>query len=130
MKTKNKRRYPRNDWPVEATYHTSEEDRPIRRTVRTVDVSDGGALLSVGENLAIGTRIDIKFHIDQYEVGPESARVIRNGSAFLGSESLMAVEFERPHRGLARAVEFDREKKNWQNTKLLEARRSYADTSN
>lgn len=119
---KNKRRYPRNDWPVEATYQTHEE-KPTRQTVRTVDVSDGGALLSVAENLAVGTKINIKFHIDDFEVGPECAQVIRNDSAFLGSESLMAVEFERPHRGLARAVEFDREKKRWQNSKLIEARR-------
>jgi c-di-GMP-binding flagellar brake protein YcgR len=121
INVKNKRRYPRNEWPVDATYQTLGE-KPTERVVRTMDVSDGGALLSVGENLAVGTRIKVKFHIGDFEIGPEPAMVVRNDSAFHGSESLMAVQFERPHRGLARAVEFDRETKRWKNSKLLAAR--------
>ena len=117
MKTK-RRRHPRIAWTVDATYRTSEEEG--RQAARTLDVSDGGALLSVNDNsLAPGTRIEVKFRIDDFEIGPEPARVIRNDSAFLGSESLMAVEFESPHRGLAQAVEFDREKKNWYHSKLM-----------
>jgi len=121
INVKNKRRYPRNDWSVDATYQPVGEKSP-ERVVRTLDVSDGGALLSVGENLAVGTRVKVKFRIDDFEIGPETAMVVRNDSAFLGSESLMAVQFERPHRGLARAVEFDREKKRWKTSKVLASR--------
>ena len=63
--------------------------------------------------------VELKFQIDDFEVGPEPARVLRNDSAFQGSELLMAVQLERPHSGLAKAVEFDREKKRWHNSKLL-----------
>lgn len=121
MNTKRKRRYPRIVWTVDATYQMPDNEHG-RQAARTIDVSDGGALLSVNDNLAPGTLIDVKFRIDRFELGPERARVIRNDSAFGGSESLMAVEFESPHRGLAMAVEFDREKKRWNNSKLMEKR--------
>lgn len=119
MMTESRRKEPRIAWSVPATYQVGKEGSKGRRRVRTLDVSDSGALLEVDENLAPGTRIELKFQIDDFEVGPEPARVLRNDSAFQGSELLMAVQLERPHSGLAKAVEFDREKKRWHNSKLL-----------
>ena len=117
MNAERRRRYPRIVWSVDTTYRDREHGR---QSARTIDVSDGGALLSVNNNnLAPGTLIEMKFRIDDFEIGPERARVIRNDSAFQGNESLMAVEFENPQSGLSLAVEYDREKKRWNNSKLL-----------
>ena len=116
--TNTRRKFPRVAWPVEATYGTEDETH----TTRTLDVSDGGALLSVDQNLSPGTRLMVKFHIDDFDLDPEPARVVRNGSAFEGTQLLMAVEFERPHPGLATATEFDREKSEWRNSRILRDR--------
>lgn len=113
-----RRKYPRIAWPVEATYLTDRE----AHTARALDVSDGGALLSVNQTLSPGTRLRVRFHIDNFDLEPEAARVVRNGSAFDGTQLLMAVEFERPHPGLASATEFDREKSQWRNSRILRNR--------
>lgn len=113
--TMTKRKYPIVAWPLKATYATEDGEY----ISRTVDVSDGGALLSVENGLEPGTAIKVKFQIDNFEVGPEKAQVVRNDSAFGGGALLLAVKFDRPHPGLATAAEYDREKKKWRNSSVL-----------
>lgn len=90
----------------------NEGSAPVK--CRTVDVSEGGALLSVEESLPLGNEFKIRFKVDRFELGPEKVRVLRNDSAFGGTELLTAVEFTEPHRGLTKMMEFEREKKAWQ----------------
>lgn len=117
-----RRKFARVAWPLVATYRDGRQTR----TARALDVSDGGALLSVNESVNPGTELEVQFYIDEFDLEPQRARVVRNGSAFGGSELLIAVEFERPHPGLASATEFDREKTEWRNSRILQSPRKRA----
>lgn len=119
--TKEKRRHERVSWVVPATVETEEREERTPIRCRTVDVSEGGALLSVNESLQPGARVAIRFKVDRFELGPEKARVLRNDSVFNGTEILTAVEFEDPHRGLTEMMEFDRQKKQWLARRTLDS---------
>lgn len=107
---KNRRKYTRTAWSAPAVILT---DGRLQDECRTIDVSRGGALLSVVTPVEPGTPIQLKLKVGRFEIGPQPARVVRNSSAFWGRTHLLAVEFDHPSSALMDAVNHCVRRNRW-----------------
>lgn len=80
--------------------------------VRTMDLSQGGALFDAPVAIPVGTSIDLAFKIGKHELNPISCEVRRVGTAFGGNRFCVAVEFGQPNFQLIELVK--RDLKNWE----------------
>ena len=116
MLATNRRKHTRILWTTQATIQTDPHNREV---CQSVDVSKGGALLSVEQTWPTGTTIELTFRVGNFEIGPEEAHVIRNETAFWGRKRLLAIEFNRPQHALIEAIEYREEKLDWFGRKAL-----------
>lgn len=72
---------------------------------RTLDISQGGALLDSPRSLANGSSVELLFDLDKVEVAPMKAQVLRCHSAFWGRRHTVAVQFEQEWPELVKAAE-------------------------
>ncbi|MCA9775913.1 MAG: PilZ domain-containing protein [Candidatus Eremiobacteraeota bacterium] len=86
-----RRKQPRLDVRLRAVVR---DNRSKSWNARTLDISQGGALLDSSRSLASGAEIELLFDLDTVEVAPIKAKVLRCHSAFWGRRHTVAVQFE------------------------------------
>lgn len=70
------------------------DNRSKSWNARTLDISQGGALLDSGRSMASGAEVELLFDLGTVEVAPVKARVLRCHSAFWGRRHTVAVQFD------------------------------------
>ena len=86
-----RRKQPRLDVRLRAVVR---DNRSKSWNARTLDISQGGALLDSGRSMASGAEIELLFDLETVEVAPIKAKVLRCHSAFWGRRHTVAVQFD------------------------------------
>ncbi|HIB67853.1 MAG TPA: PilZ domain-containing protein [Phycisphaerales bacterium] len=80
--------------------------------VKTMDLSQGGALLDSPYQLPLGEKLELAFKLGKHELNPTLCEVRRVESAFGGRRYCVAVQFSQPNFQLIELVK--RDLKNWE----------------
>ena len=88
----------------------SGESNPL--SVKTLDLSRGGALLDCPSSPSIGQLIKLSFQIESERISGVEARVKRVHSAFGGKRFTVAVEFKEPNKELMTLAKRDLQRKD------------------
>ena len=97
-----RRKQPRLDVRLRAVVR---DNRSKSWNARTLDISQGGALLDSSRSMASGAEIELLFDLETVEVAPVKAKVLRCHSAFWGRRHTVAVQFDGEFPGIMQVAE-------------------------